>query len=290
MLGYVKCDEGELLVKHQKLYHAAYCGLCHSIRKNGAACILPFFSYDFVFLALVRLLVTAENIELERDFCLFHPFRKKKQRVKDNKALSYSSFAALVLCTEKMRDDGMDPDTGTFKKLLCRLFLPGLDRACIRLEKREKSYQGLSSLVRKILAEGREWEKQGASLDQMCQNFASCLSIVFSFGTEGVSHRLLSGIGEFLGRYLYLLDALDDLEKDREKGSFNPLLASASLPEREEWVRLDMVASFYLQEIEKILDLAEGSAHLLAICKNIVCRGLPGQMKKIIESKIGVKK
>jgi hypothetical protein len=124
----------------------------------------------------------------------------------------------------------------------------------------------------------------------MCQNFASCLSIVFSFGTEGVSHRLLSGIGEFLGRYLYLLDALDDLEKDREKGSFNPLLSSGSLPEREEWVRLDMVASFYLQEIEKILDLAEGSAHLLSICKNIVCRGLPGQMKKIIESKIGVKK
>ncbi len=289
MLGYVKCDEGELLVKHQRLYNAAYCGLCHSIRKNGAACILPFFSYDFVFLALVRLLVTQEEIELEKDFCFLHPFRKKKQRVKDNKAFSYSSFAALVLCTEKIRDDRLDPDTGVFKKLLYSLFLPILDGACSRFEKKEKAYQGFCASVRQILAEGRELEKKGASLDLMCRNFASCLSWILSFGTEGVSHRLLSGIGDFLGRYLYLLDALDDLEEDRKNGSFNPLLASGAFPEREDWVRLDMVASFYLQEMEKILELTEGSAHLLAICKNIVCRGLPGQMKKIIESKIGVK-
>ena len=117
MFGYIGCDEGELLVKHHKLYGAVYCGLCHSVRKNKARALLPFFRYDFVFLALARLLFTGEEIKLEKDFCFLHPFRRKKKRLADNQALSYTVFASSLLTAEKMEDDRLDRDTSFLRRL-----------------------------------------------------------------------------------------------------------------------------------------------------------------------------
>lgn len=37
----------------------------------------------------------------------------------------------------------------------------------------------------------------------------------------------LKTMGDYLGRYIYLLDAYDDLEEDKKKQCFNPLLEEA---------------------------------------------------------------
>ena len=71
MLGYVKCDPGELLVRQHGLYRALYCGLCRSARRGFGAASSPFHSYDFVFLAAVRHLVLGEPYRIERRRCFF---------------------------------------------------------------------------------------------------------------------------------------------------------------------------------------------------------------------------
>lgn len=287
MLGYVKCDEGELLVKHQRLYRAVYCGLCHSIRVTGMRALLPFHSFDFVFLALFRMLVVGEALSLERDHCFLHPFRKGKQRLRHNPTMAYTAFAALVLTVEKMRDDLLDSDVSFSRRCLIHFTLPQLLRALRRYEKKEPWLKELSEKVASVLAEGRELERSSPELDALCDNFARCLALLFSFGTSGKEARLLSGMGDLLGRYLYTLDALDDREKDLKSGAFNPVLKEGKLPSKEVLCQMDLVLSFTVGEMKKILDLAEGEPALLAICENIIGRGLPATAYPILNPERG---
>lgn len=289
VFGYVRCDDGEMLVKHQRLYGAVYCGLCHSVRKIGARFLLPYFNYDFVFLALVRMLICEEKMELERDFCPFHPFRRKRQRLSHNPTLAYTAYVALALTAEKMKDDLFDPDSSFFRRIAVRFALPGLRWEQRRIEKKNPRYRDLSAFLAENLSEGRAAEKRGAGLDEMASSFSSCMARLFSFGTEGKKARLLEGMGDKLGRFLYTLDALDDLPRDRETGAFNPLLSNGNLPDRETLMRLDMVLSFYIEEMKKILDLTDGDPSLTALCEHIVCRGLPAATKKILKPDDGEK-
>lgn len=283
VLGYIVCDEGELKVKHHKLYQAVYCGLCASARKNRAYALLPFYSYDFVFLALLRMLLLGETMEAEKDFCFLHPFRKGKKRIKNNKTFDYCVFASLVLTSGKIRDDLADGDASFKRKILGRCFLPILLSAQNRFIKADSSLSALATEVEKSLEKGRELEKSGADLDRMCSSFSETLSAIFSFGTEGVEKRILTGFGDKMGRFLYTLDALDDLEEDKKSGAFNPLLREG---ENLNLSRLDMVLSFYIDEMKKILDLTEGDPDLAALCDHIICRGLSKSVHRAIKPKM----
>jgi hypothetical protein len=276
-----------MLVKHQRLYRAVYCGLCHSVRKVGARFLLPFFNYDFVFLALVRMLICEEKMELERDFCLFHPFQGKRQRMAHNPTLAYTAYCALILTAEKMQDDLTDGDSPFRRRMLIRAVLPFLRWEQKRIEKKNPSHRALSDSVSRFLSEGRELERQGAGIDAMSGSFASCMSAMFSFGCEGKNARLLEGMGDKLGRFLYTLDALDDLERDRENGAFNPLLVNGELPDKDTLEHHDMVLSFYVDEMKKILDLTDGDPSLHTLCDHIVCRGLPTAARKILNPNKG---
>lgn len=287
MLGYVQCATGEMLVKHHSLYQAMYCGLCHSIGKNTTRALLPFLSYDFVFLATLRLMVSGESLEAQKQFCPLHPFRKGKKRIKDNSQLCYASQAALFLTYEKMRDDLLDRDTSFGRRMLIFTWAPVLKRACHRLIRRTPQLAALFSSLTAAMEEGRRLEKSGASLDDMCASFARCLSLIFSFGLEGEAARILSSLGGYLGRFIYTLDALDDLEEDEKKDSFNPVLLRYGSAEqaRIHFEDLDLVLAYYVNQMKLALDLLDGDKNLFAICDNIICLGLSESARKVMKPK-----
>ncbi len=287
MLGYVRCATGEMLVKHHSLYQAMYCGLCHSIRKNTTRALLPFLSYDFVFLATLRLLVSGDPLQTEKQVCLLHPLKNKKKRIKDNAQLRYAAQASLFLTYEKMRDDLLDRDASAARRLLISLWAPVLKRACKRVIRKEPALGSLFSSLSEKMEEGRRLEKNGASLDEMCSSFAGCLALVFSFGMDGRSERILSSLGAHLGRFIYTLDAAEDLEADEKKGAFNPLLAryGDAKQAKANFEELDLVLSFYVDQMKLALDLLEGDKNLFAICDNIICLGLPQEAGRIMKPK-----
>ncbi len=287
MLGYVRCATGEMLVKHHSLYQAMYCGLCHSIGKNTGRALLPFLSYDFVFLSTLRLLVSGEPIQTEQQFCLLHPLKNKKKRIKDNNQLCYASQAALFLTYEKMRDDLLDRDASVPRRILVSLWAPLLKRACRRTIRKNPSLEPLFSSLSEKMEEGRRLEKSQASLDEMCSSFAKILSVIFSFGTEGESKRILSSLGGYLGRFIYTLDAVDDLEADEKKGAFNPILLRYGTAEQAKahFEELDLVLSYYVNQMKLALDLLEGDQNLFAICDNIICLGLSQTAGNIMKPK-----
>ncbi len=289
MLGYVKPEPAEMLVKHHSLYRAIYCGLCHSVKRNTTSMALPFFSDDFVFLAALRMAVSGEEIHTEKDFCILHPFRKDHKRIADCEAMRYAAVTSLIFTCEKMQDELLDKDAPMFRRLVIRLWLPFLKRALGRNCKKEERFQLLHQKIAALLSQGRELERKNAELDTMCSNFAQCLSLAFSFGIDGEQGRLLHSIGDRIGRFLYTLDALDDLEKDEKSGAFNPILGrySSAKAAKDQFSQLDLVLSFYVQEAMLAFDLLIGEKNLLSVCENILCHGLPGASGRILKPKMG---
>jgi len=278
-----------MLGKHHSLYRAAYCGLCRSVKKNATRFLLPFFSDDWVFLAVLRMAIGGEEVKTEKDFCLLHPFRKDHRILADCASLKYAALTSLVFTYEKMQDELLDGDISFGRRLLCSFFSPRLKKAIRRNGKKNPEFFLLYQDLSHLLEEGRKLERQNADLDAMCSNFASCLSIAFSYGLEGENKRLFAGIGDRIGRFLYTLDALDDLEKDEKSGAFNPILHrySSATEAKKHLPELDLVLSFYIQEAKLGLDLIRGEKNLIAVGENIICHGLPGAVRRIIKPKMG---
>ena len=193
----------------------------------------------------------------------------------------------LVLTYEKMKDDLLDRDLPLKRKFLIHLFFPFLKQKIEKIARKNNAFCQIFDKVSSIMEKGREMEENGADLDAMCSVFASCMSYMFSFGFQGDKEKILSAIGEKIGRLLYTIDALDDLEKDEKNGAFNPILNEyGTLTEaKSAFSKLDIVLSFYIQEMKLALDLFQGDPDLFALCEHIICIGIPNNIKKIIKSK-----
>ena len=286
MIGYVKCSPPELKVKHYRLYQAAYCGLCHAVKTRVSRFLLPFLSYDFVFLALCRMLTEKDEIKTERMVCLFHPFSARKVRMKTNASLVYAARAGLCFTVEKMRDDRLDGDAPFFRRVLIFLYLPVLRLALRRTIKQDPSFGDLYQTMRGKMEELRAAEQRKASPDEVCLPFADCLALVFSFGLTGDKARVFHEIGAHLGDMIYTLDALDDREKDAARGAFNPFLQDGA-PDRARLCEIDMVQSFHIQCMLDAAKSLGGDENLQAIIQNIIGAGLAEAQRRVLKLETG---
>ena len=95
--------------------------------------------------------------------------------------------------------------------------------------------------------------------------------------------RVLERLGYLMGRYVYLCDALDDLEDDREKGNYNPFLADQSAgPEQIE----NAIGTLYLTiaEAAKTFELLE-LKRFEPILANILYQGMKETVDSIVSKK-----
>ena len=91
----------------------------------------------------------------------------------------------------------------------------------------------------------------------------------------GLEERVLRVLGYNLGRWLYLADAIDDFEKDQEKGQYNPFST------REEIQRSAVPLWYNLGEAAKayeLLDLKKNKGLL----DNIIYLGLQGTTRRLL--------
>ena len=107
MFGYVRVNKPELRVREYEFYRASYCGLCRSMGKCTGQCSRMTLSYDFAFLALLRIALTKDTTEFDSKRCIAHPL-KKRSYMKRNPTLEYCAGAAALLNYHKVRDDLSD--------------------------------------------------------------------------------------------------------------------------------------------------------------------------------------
>ena len=107
MFGYVKAHTPELKVAEYEYYRSVYCGLCRSMGKCTGQCSRLTLSYDFAFLALVRIALSDEKVGFKRRRCVAHPVRKRSM-MEPNSVLEYCAYAAALLSYHKLSDDIAD--------------------------------------------------------------------------------------------------------------------------------------------------------------------------------------
>ena len=287
MFGYIKPKHSELRVREHECYKGAYCGLCRSMGKTCGKAFCGTLSYDFAFMAIVRMTLEGITPEFEQRRCIAHPFRKRNS-VKDNDALRYCSGAAALLGYGKCLDDISD-EKG-FRGLRARLALPFFGRA---RKKALKKIPGLDELDRRIKAEldalsAIEKDTESApSADRPAEVFGNIVSEILSFGLEGAKAKSAAAFGRAIGRWIYLVDAADDYRGDKAKGRYNPydLLHSGDEITPESWDRTKDALISILMDAERALDLFEfeNSREFSEILRNILYLGMPDEAEKVFD-------
>ena len=225
VFGYVRPYKPFLRVYEYEVYRSVYCGLCKSISRNFGE--LPRFtlSYDLAFLALMDMSVHGVRFQAEQQRCIAHPFVKRNCAV-CGEGLDYSAYVSMILLFHKLIDD--KSDGRGVKQLVSAAGVPFLTGAYLRA--REK-YPRLAGRVEKQMRAQVELEKDKcSSLDRACEPTARIMQAVFSeLGEDRTQRKRLGSFGYYLGRFIYITDALDDLRSDAVKGRYNPLLCSSGL-------------------------------------------------------------
>ena len=220
MFGYVTPQKPELRVRELAFYKAVYCGLCRCIGKQVSQTARLSLSYDFVFLALLRASLSGEHFSVTPKRCFLHPL--KKRPVADaNPSLDYAARAGALMTYYKLLDETQD------QKGIKRLFAALLLYPARRFRKKA-ALPELEKKADPLLSSLRELEIAVCpSPDRAAQCFGQLLSDVFAEGLppECREERIARVCGLAAGRWIYLIDAVDDYGKDLKSGSYNPVLA-----------------------------------------------------------------
>ena len=283
MFGYVRTFDSELKIGEHRAYKAIYCGLCKQLGRSFGLFARMTLSYDFTFLAALAMAVAEEEPAFEAQGCMCNPI-KKTPCCLENKALSLSADCAMILLWEKLKDDLQD--SSFFKKIGVCLLRPFARKPYRQAAARQPE---LARMAEEYTAAQNALEKAGcADVDHAAEPTANLLAgLLTQLSSEEKQQRVLHRTGYLLGRFIYLCDALDDLEDDQKTGGYNPfLLRNAASGMTPEEIRLDARGSLYLtvSELGLCCDLLQ-LRRFTGIINNVLCLGLKGSVDMILERK-----
>jgi hypothetical protein len=261
MFGYVNVYKPELKMKDFYKYKAYYCGLCKTLMDKYGRVGQMTLSYDMTFLILLLTsLYETETTKLQNR-CIVHPVKKHDTLV--NEITDYVANMNIALTYHHMMDDWQDEKkiaglavAGALKRYYRRIH-DNYPRQCKAIE------QSLKNL--KACEEQRE-----ANIDLVSRCFGELMAELFVY-REDRWEEALRRIGFYLGKYIYILDAYDDMEKDRKHNSYNPFLIIPQTDTFDEDCKkiLTMMMAECTKEFEKLPCLLD-----IDIIRNILYDGV----------------
>lgn len=273
MFGFVKPDQGNLLVKEYNFYRATYCGICRQMKAHTGVLSPAFLTYDSVFLALVRMaFIDHTAIGARKGRCLAHPI-KRRPMLLPNAATEYTAKVFALLSYYKMKDDLADEGA------LTRIGLLPVRPVLAHARKKASEFEALEEVIAQNLAEISRLEREGCtSVDSCAHPFGVLLGAIFSHGLTGENEIICRELGYHLGKFIYAADAAEDYEADRKKGRFNPFVLSYKgqplTAENKATMRTSLILECTRMEAAvNLLDFG-GSKTLEALVRNIIYNGL----------------
>ncbi len=222
MFGYVRPAAQRLTEEQQQRYEGAYCGLCHTLGRRYGLAGRMILNYDLTFLAMLLSEGTAERCTKR---CLIHPV-KGRPCACGGSAFELAADMSIILTWWQIQD-GI-ADHGFFGGLKYRAASLLLRRT---YRKARALRPAFDESTRRHLEKLSELEKENCpSLDAAADTFARLLADAAHEMAQPVKRRVLEQMLYHLGRWVYLVDAADDLKNDVKTGSYNPLPLRYALP------------------------------------------------------------
>lgn len=215
MFGYVMINREALSEAERKRFNAYYCGLCRALGNRYGTTGRLALSFDMTFLAVLLSSLYEPETHAGRSRCIVHP--NKRHDYLENPFIDYAADMTIALAYHKALDDWQD-DRKLSGKSQARLLHARYRRIeALYPRQLEKISQSMEELAR--------LEKSGCqAIDPPANAFGGMLGEIFVYKKDLWSDTLRQ-TGSALGRFIYLMDAYDDLEADRKKGRYNPLIA-----------------------------------------------------------------
>ena len=244
MFGYVVMNKPEIRFKDFDLYRSFYCGLCRELREKYGISGQITLTYDMTFVVVLLSALYEPPTQKGTTRCVIHPVCK--QPVRKNAATEYGADMNVLLTYYKCMDDWEDE-----KKFAALGYGKILQRKNNRLGYR---YPEKAEKIRKLLEKLSQMEKAGETdIDKMSGCFGRIMEEIFAWKKD-VWEGSLRRMGFYLGKFIYILDAYDDVEKDVKNGNYNPFAEKYIMKGFDEQVRqlLIMMMAQTCREFEKL--------------------------------------
>lgn len=262
MFGYVTINKPEIRFKDYDMYRSYYCGLCHSLGDRYGLTGRMTLDYDMAFLILLLTGLYDTVTEEGEGRCIVHPLQKHRRR--SNEFTAYAADMNLLLFYYKCLDDWEDE-----KKYTRRIYAAFLSRKVKGIaEKYPEKAEAVKTLLKRL---SEEEKRQDADLDGTSGIFGEILAEIFVYRKNDVWENQLRQLGFFLGKFIYLADAYDDVEKDMEKGLFNPFAAMYGQPDFDE--KCGSAMKMMISECSEIFERLPVTEHV-EILRNIMYAGV----------------
>ena len=214
MFGYVRINKMDLTFREFDYYKGYYCGLCKYLKENHGEVSRLSLNYDITFLIVILTALYKLDSDITYERCIANPLKKKMRIV--NEITEYAASMNILLSYYKLEDNLYD-DNGIKDKLAYELYKG-------KLKKAYEKYPQKAEYIKQQLGNLRELEKQESkSIDKVSNTFGNLMGEIFVYKKDEYEHNLRN-IGFNLGKYIYILDAYEDLEEDNKKGRYNPFI------------------------------------------------------------------
>lgn len=275
MFGYVKINKMDLTFREYEHYRGYYCGLCKCLKDNHGEISRLSLNYDITFLALILSAIYRPKSNVIEEGCITNPFKKKKKII--NEITEYAASMNVLLAYYKLEDNIKD-DNRLKDKIAYTMYKGKLKSAYDKYPKKAEFIKEQLEILYNL-----EKEKN-TNIDLVSNTFGKLMSEIFAYKEDEFENDLRS-IGFNIGKYIYLLDAYEDLEKDYKKGRYNPFIDYIDKKE-ELKVRVDKLISISLGMLGRRIDNLNLKMNT-AIIENIVYSGVYLRYQNILEK--GVK-
>lgn len=279
MFGYVRADTPYLYIKDDNLYKAAYCGVCKAIGKVCGMTARMGLSYDVTFFSVLLHNISGKDLTVENSRCAAHCVGKKRPMAQTDELTEALGAVNTVLAYLKYDDDVKDEKKGRGKRLW---FKSGFRRA-------KKAFPQLTETLIKDFAAQRTAEENGGtdSVDRAADATATAMADVSDLLLKDKKTNYTRNLFYALGKWIYLIDALDDYDKDKKSGSYNVFFRAFGAKDgatllKEHASEIDFIFNslFY--------DIRENTAEIRFyfnrdLTDNILLRGLPAKTKEVKE-------
>lgn len=199
-------------------------------------------NYDITFLIVLLSSIYQPSAQVFHEKCIVDPVKKKKHII--NEITEYAASMNILLAYYKLEDDVNDE--GDIKsRLVRRAYRKSFKTAYDK-------YPQKADFIKACLGELRSLEEdQSTSIDQTSNCFARLLEEIFDYKDDEYRDRLRK-VGFNIGKYIYIMDAYEDLDQDLEKGRYNPF--SSYKDDREGLkVKVDKLIGMTLARLEEAI-------------------------------------
>ncbi len=266
MFGYLVADISRLDGAQLERYRSVYCGLCRTLRQRhgfGAGLTL---NYDLTFLILLLNSLYEPEEETGTETCLRHPYAPQswvKSEISDY-AADLNVMLAYLKCLDNWADDG------SLVSLAEGKLLKKSGEKCQSLYPRQTA--AMKNAMERI------WELEKNNIedaDAAASAFGDFMGEALVYRDDRWSGDLRA-MGSSLGKFIYVMDAVIDLDGDAAHGRYNPFRRYYGL-DNEQYFR--DILKMFLSECVYCFDrlpLVQDAA----ILKNILCFGLWQQFER----------